>query len=331
LSKIHPTVAAATDALAAMKRKRDKEIAKAQAINARYATEAEAENARRQAKGFKRMTKPKRVPVPRPFGPATAQRVHATLRAALNAAMRAEEVFRNVAVHAERPRVSRKKVKPWEPEQLGVWLDSIAEHRQYPLFHLAAFAGLRRGELCGLGWDDIDLDAARLTVWWQITAVSYRKAKAAEKRGEPSVYRTRPKTADGEARIVDLDAYTVVVLKAWRKQQIAERLAWGPGWSNPDSLVFTRENGSPLDPDAVYKTFVRLVDKTGPRLVPLHHLRHGPASLQLAAGVDIAIVSKRLGHSKIDLTSDTYGHLIGNAGRDAAEAAAALVPRRKTG
>jgi integrase len=78
-----------------------------------------------------------------------------------------------------------------------------------------------------------------------------------------------------------------------------------------------------------YKTFVRLVRQTGLRVVPLHHLRHGSASLQLSAGVEIAIVSKRMGHSKIDLTSDTYGHLIGKAGKNAAEAAAALVPRRK--
>ena len=93
--------------------------------------------------------------------------------------------------------------------------------------------------------------------------------------------------------------------------------------------MFTREDGRPLDPDWVYKEFVRLVRRAGLRRLPLHHLRHGSASLQLAAGVDIAIVSKRLGHSKIDLTSDTYGHLIGKAGKQAAEASAALVPRRR--
>jgi integrase len=75
---------------------------------------------------------------------------------------------------------------------------------------------------------------------------------------------------------------------------------------------------------------VRLVAQAGLRLVPLHHLRHVSASLQLSAGVDIAVVSKRMGHSNIDLTSDTYGHLVGKAGKLAAEAAAALVPRRRT-
>lgn len=82
--------------------------------------------------------------------------------------------------------------------------------------------------------------------------------------------------------------------------------------------MFTREDGNPLDPDWVYEKFVRLVKRAGQPVIPLHHLRHGSASLQISAGVDIAVVSKRLGHSKIDLTSDTYGHLIGKAGKNAA-------------
>ena len=90
-----------------------------------------------------------RVAVPRPFGPATARRVHGTLRAALNAAVRAQEVPRNVASLADLPREIRRRVRPWTPEQLGGWLDSILAERLYPLYHLAAFSGLRRGELCG--------------------------------------------------------------------------------------------------------------------------------------------------------------------------------------
>jgi integrase len=319
-----------TDALARIKRERDRAIREAAGVNAAALAAVEPENARRRLQGLKRMVKPKLVKVPRSFGPSTAQRVHATLRAALNAAVRAEEISRNVAVFAEVPRISKRKVKPWEPEELGVWLDTIAKHRLYALFHLGALGGLRRGELCGLSWDEVDLDAERLEVWWQITGISYRKARAAARRGELSSYRVHLKTADGEARILDLDNFTVEVLSAWRKQQIVERLAWGPTWSNSENLVFTRENGSPLDPDWVYKEFVRLVRRAGLRRRPLHHLRHGAASLQLAAGVDIAIVSKRLGHSKIDLTSDTYGHLIGKVGKQAAEASAALVPRRQT-
>jgi integrase len=320
-----------TNALRTIKRDREREIAKANELKARYEAEAAAADEKRRRAGRKRPVKPKRVVVPRPFGPATARRVHATLRAALNAAMRAQEVPRNVATLAEIPRERRKRVKPWKPEQLGGWLDAIADDRLYPLYHLGAFAGMRRGELCGLSWDDVDLDAGHVTIGWQITAISYRKAKAAEKQGHKISYRVRPKTQDGEDRPIDIDAATVRVLRRWHRQQAEERLALGRAYRNEENLVFTRSDGSPLDPGEVYHSFKRLVRRHGLPDVPLHHLRHGAASLQIEAGVDIAVISKRLGHSKISLTSDTYGHLIGTVGKTAAEAAAAVVPRRHAG
>ncbi len=114
-------------------------------------------------------------------------------------------------------------------------------------------------------------------------------------------------------------------LKAWRKQQREERLAWGPAWQDT-GLVFTREDGTGYHPDFVTYRFEKLVAHHGLPRISLHKLRHLAASLQIAAGVDIAIVSKRLRHSSIKITNDTYGHMIGTIGRQAAEAAAALVP-----
>jgi integrase len=77
------------------------------------------------------------------------------------------------------PKVWRQRVKPWSPERLGEWLDAIETERLYPLFDLGVFAGLRRGELCGLSWDD--LDAGRIIVGWQITGISYRKGRKTTK------------------------------------------------------------------------------------------------------------------------------------------------------
>jgi len=87
----------------------------------------------------------------------------------------------------------------------------------YPLFHLGAFAGLRRGELCGLSWDDVNLDAGRVTIGWQITGISYRKARKAEKDGRKVTYRVRPKTSEGEEVPVDLDSASILVLRRWRR------------------------------------------------------------------------------------------------------------------
>jgi integrase len=168
----------------------------------------------------------------------------------------------------------------------------------YSLFHLGAFAGMRRGELVGLSWDDVDLDNAQVAVHWQITLVSYAKARKAIREGRQPQYRTRTKTADGEGRTIDLDPQTVHELRAWRKQQLEETVIWGSDYQNNDNLVFTKENGEPLDPHRVYKAFVASVARLGLKPQPLHMLRHLAASLLIAAGVDIAIVSKRLGHSK---------------------------------
>nr|WP_173079134.1 site-specific integrase [Phytohabitans rumicis] len=304
-----------TKMLIDIRREHDERIAEAKETNERLQKEADEVNAERQAAG-KRPIKPRRVAVPRPFSPATAQRVRATLRSAINAALRSGEVSRNVAALAEVASASRPRVKVWEPEQLGEFLDAIAGdgERLYPMLHLAAFAGLRRGELCGLRWCDVDLDARTVDVAWQRTSARHK------------VVESRPKT-DGSESMVDIDEGTAEVLRAWRKQQIQERLAWGPAWQDT-GLVFTREDGSGVHPDFVTYRFEKLVARHGLPRISLHKLRHLAASLQLAAGVDIAIVSKRLRHSSIKITNDTYGHLIGTVGRDAAEAAAALVPLR---
>lgn len=293
----------------------DERIAAAKEANAKFQTEADAINAERTTIG-KRPIKPKRVPVPRPFGPATAQRVRATLRSSLAAAVKQGDVPRNVAALADVAKGTRPRVKVWEPGQLGEFLDAIAadNERLYPMLHLAAFAGLRRGELCGLRWQDVDLEARTVDITWQRTAARHK------------VVESRPKTEESES-MVDIDAGTADVLNTWRKQQIAERLAWGPAWQDT-GLVFTRENGSGEHPDFVTYKFEKLVERHNMPRISLHKLRHLAASLQLAAGVDIAIVSKRLRHSSIKITNDTYGHMIGTIGRQAAKAAAALVPRR---
>ncbi len=92
-------------------------------------------------------------------------------------------------------------------------------------------------------------------------------------------------------------------------------------------LVFAREDGGPLRPEYVTRRMQAIAERAGLPRKRLHDLRHGSASLQLAAGVPLAVVSKRLGHSSLSITSDTYSHLLRGVGRDAAEAAVALVPR----
>jgi integrase len=315
-----------TAAYDAMRRDRKQAIKEAEATNVQRRAEADAKNKETHS-GHPRV--PHLVKVPRPLGPLTMRRIHNVLSGALKSATRAGLITRNPAPDAELPKAVQPKVKVWTAEELGRFLDATEGHRLYPLYHLAAFAGMRRGELCGISWDDVDLDAQRITVRWQITEQSYRRAIAEEKQGKRAECRTKPKTRAGEDRIVDLDTISTEVLKSWRAVQQREKEEWGAAYSNrTENFVFTRENGEPLDPGRTYFEFVRLVHQAGLSHLKLHGLRHLNISLQLEAGVSETIIAMRIGHTSPALIRSTYGHLIGTVGRRAAEATAALVPRQ---
>ncbi len=187
--------------------------------------------------------------------------------------------------------------------------------RLYALYHLIAFRGLRRGEAVGLPWSEVDLDpeAGSVTISRQIVQLGW-----ATEQGEP-------KTASG-ARTIALDAQTVAVLRAHRARQAAERLQAGTAWLNT-GLVFTREDGSAVHPDYVTRHFERLVKAADLPPIRLHDLRHGAATLALASGTHLKVVSEMLGHSTITITADTYTSVLPAVARAAAEATSALVPR----
>ncbi len=173
---------------------------------------------------------------------------------------------------------------------------------------------MRRGEAIGLRWVDVDLDARCPFIVQQITEV----------RGKAVV--GSPKTKRG-TRAVPIDDDTVAMLRRHREGQAVERMAWGSAW-NEAGLVFTRENGLPLRPEYATRHFQQLAREAGLPRLRLHDLRHTNASLALQAGVDLKVVSDRLGHSQISVTADLYTHVNVAVGRAAADQIArALRPR----
>ncbi len=260
--------------------------------------------------------------------PATVRRVHATLRSALGTAKRRRLVAFNAALDVELPASQRPKVRPWEPAELGAFLDHCASDRLGVLFEVIAATGMRRGEALGLRWEDVDTERGRLVVRQQVIQLNQRERAACTvcRQEHTGLAFGQPKTSSGDARMIDLDAGTVGTLIAHNLAQAVERVDWGEAYSD-HGLVFAREDGTPISPERVTKRFAELVKECGLRRVRLHDLRHGQASLMLAAGVPLAVVSKRLGHSSIAMTSDTYSHLLEGVGRDASERAMALVPR----
>jgi integrase len=192
-----------------------------------------------------------------------------------------------------------------------VFLDSVVHHHHAALFRLAAMTGLRRGELCGLRWADVDLDGATLVVRRTITTVNHELVE-----GDVKTARSR--------RSVDIDAATVAVVRAHRTRQLEQRLLVGRGYRDHD-LVFASASGEPWNPDSIGQAFGRAVERIDVPRIRLHDLRHTHATHLLAAGVNARIVSERLGHSTVAFTLGVYGHVMPGQQADAAAAVAALV------
>lgn len=184
------------------------------------------------------------VQADRGMKPATLRRIHASLRSALGGAVKLRLIPTNPAVGVTLPKVSRPHVRPWEPEELGRFLDHADHDELGPAFHLLAATGLRRGEAAGLRWADVDLDRNRLYVRQQVVTLTAKFSRTCDLCGanHGRIAFGRPKTASGEDRIVDLDPHTVGVLLAHRLRQELTRAKLGEAYQDHD-LVFPRPDG----------------------------------------------------------------------------------------
>ena len=241
----------------------------------------------------------------------TQRRVYGVLRAALNAAVRRRLLTYNPALTVELEEMPRPRIVVWTPEQVGEFLDFVKDDRMFPLLRLVLMTGMRRGETVGLRWSDVDLDGQVLTVRQQAVETNC------------GLYIGPPKTKSGE-RCVPFDDETAAVLRAHQRAQAAERLSWGEAWVD-SGLVFTREDGSMLQPAMVSRRFKELVTASKLPMIRFHDLRHTSASLALSANVAMKVVSVRLGHSSSGFTADTYTHVVPAVAKDAADRIADVV------
>jgi integrase len=251
----------------------------------------------------------------RALAPKSVYEVHLIIRGALADAVRRGLVGRNVAVAARAPRLrSIPKVEQhaWTAGQLRTFLRNAAGHRLFPALWLSAMTGLRRSELLGLRWEDLDLDKARLSVNRGLLAIGYE------------LHESRGKTANAR-RCIDLDATTVSVLRAWQALQSAEYAAVGvddPGW------VFTTPDGRPVHPHALTQAFQRIARRAGLPVIRLQDLRHTHGTLLIQAGVPVKVVSERLGHANATFTIETYQHVLPGMQTDAARTIETLATPR---
>jgi integrase len=245
------------------------------------------------------------------LAPKTVYYIHSILHRALRDAVRWGYVVRNVADVADPPKAKTPEMRVWSPAQLRAFLDHVRGDRLYAAWLLAATTGMRRGEILGLRWSDLDLDAGRVAVRRPRILVDYQ------------VVVSEPKTAKGR-RSLALDPVAVAALRAHRARQAEEKLAVG-GRYRDSELVFTRPDGTAVHPERFSDWFRQRVRAAELPMIRLHDVRHSYATAALAAGVPAKVVSERLGHANIAITMDTYSHVLPGLDEQAAGQVARLI------
>ena len=223
------------------------------------------------------------------------QWIHAVLRNALESAAREEIIARNVAKLVRVPAPRYKINRGLTAQQAKATLRAAERHRLHALYVLALFLGLRRGELLGLRWQDVDLDRAKLEVVQTLQRVG------------GSLRLVPPKT-DDSARTVPLPPVCVDALHEHRKRQFAERSEAWPDWED-HVLVFPSRRGTPIEPDNLRRSWSEIRERAGLGPTRFHDLRHTCVTLLLDLGTPPHVVQEIVGHSAIEVTMTIYAHV----------------------
>ncbi|MDP9383600.1 MAG: site-specific integrase [Chloroflexota bacterium] len=240
------------------------------------------------------------------LSPRRVHHIRAVVRTALNQALRWGLVTGNAAALVDPPRQTAPEVDPFSPAQARAALAAAEADRLGTLFRLALTLGLRQGEVLGLRWADVDLEAGVIRVRHSLQRI------------DGALILKEPKT-EKSRRTLHLPLSLVVALRSHRVAQLEERLLAGDRWQERD-FVFTTRTGTPLDARNVIRSWHRLLAKAGIERRPFHTCRHTAASLLLAEGVPVKVVQEVLGHTLMSTTADIYGHLFPGAFREVADA-----------
>ena len=238
----------------------------------------------------------------------TVQYLHAVLHRALKQALRWNLVPRNACEAVDPPRPSRGEIRPLSPAQARALLRAASGDRLEALYVLAVHCGMRQGELLGLRWDDVDLDAGMLQV---------RRTLTGSQGGRPVF--TGPKTAKSR-RAIKLNAATAEALKRHRQRQLEGRIAHAGLWQD-HGLVFATGVGTPLNRHNLSRrSFGALLEQAELPKIRFHDLRHKCATILFSRSQHPKLVQELLGHATVAITLDTYSHVLPGMGDGLADA-----------
>ncbi|MAF39235.1 MAG: hypothetical protein CL696_10270 [Chloroflexi bacterium] len=228
---------------------------------------------------------------------STLTKHHHLIVDCLSDAIKWNLVTRNVGIAVEPPRAPKKEMKALSTGETHRFLDNCTTEPWRTIFHTLIWTGIRRSELLGLQWNDLDLDMAFMTI---------RRSLVRLQNG--TYVPDEPKTSSG-ARSLDLAPSTCLLLKQRRADQERDVELLGIP-SSQANFVFGHPDGTPRTPSTVTQQFRRIASRAGLSGVRLHDLQHTHASLMPQHGTDIKTISTRLGHSSVAFTMDTYAHLL---------------------
>jgi integrase len=241
--------------------------------------------------------------------------IHAVLHKALEQAVRWNLVPRNVADLVHSPRSGQQQMRALSPEQTRTLLEGAADGPLEAILTLAVTTGMRKGELLGLRWSEVDLERGALRVVGTV-----------QRHPNGDLVVSPPKTPRSR-RQVELTPVALDALRRHRSRQVETRLLLGPEW-NEAGLVFPSSLGKPQDGShLLYGLFHPLLKRLGLPIIRFHDLRHTAATLLLGQGIHPKIVSEMLGHSTIAITLDLYSHITPTMQRDAARTMNELLRR----
>lgn len=261
-------------------------------------------------------------------GATTIRRIHAALSSALTTAVKRGLIDTNPAHLADLPKISKHPIKVWQQAEANRFLEEIEGQRLAPLFEFTISTALRRGEVCGLKWEDIALAPGRKWDDGKPAEEAILTVRRNLVQVGPNVIEGKPKTKAGEERIARLSAGVVEMLAGIKKRTETEREAWGDAYQD-SGRVFTYEDGRQLRPGYPSKVLDTLIGRADLPRLRFHDLRHQFASIQLSLGVPITVVSKMMGHANTAITADLYSHLLDDTAKQQAEATTAWLRPQK--
>lgn len=242
---------------------------------------------------------------------------HRLISAILQVAVQWQVIPSNPCSRVKAPRVERKEAEYFDDEEAIYILQRINDESptHKAMIYILLYTGMRRGELCGLEWSDIDFENDIIRI--RNNSV-YTSGKG--------ITTTTPKT-ESSVRVDKVPHVVMEVLQDHKHAQNIQRIAMGANWQNTQR-IFTQRNGAPIFPDTVSAWFKGFLKKIGIEGRSLKSLRHTNASLMIASGVDVRTVAGRLGHSQTSTTTNIYAHMIKSANEKAAEAIEDLLSLR---